>query len=721
MRHLDADHGQRVKTRRRSTSDASIAPSHPLAFNGLVPPLPGSIQTTTHEDTRERNNTRRRSASDASMAPLRPPFSPPSPQNPVPASPAELARHTKHESVKDQLGDLPNLSWTRHGNPSSTPQFFRIHTRLPPLSAIRAHCFSNPYEPLNAGAFKFGSPLIGGSDVDPAPPCSVFTEARRQDEVGEDRGGQGIVSLGLGIEFYEDELNSRCPSPYMNPRPAPAPPLVLEPRGVEVERRGKADAEVDIDDEELKVPDYVFERRGSATSQATTSSGRSTKTLKERLTSFVTLSTKPYTSSVWSLKQPSHSRSKLNLTLVAPSPSPLNQPVTSSSTSTTTPGLVHPKADASPHAKSTRSYKSNSTVLTQSTSESSEFLNTPRTPASGLYRYPPSTPPVRSFAGHGLSSSPPSAFNTGMSSGSPSRSSKLMKRSSYTSRLYPMQSKLGSRSELSLALGMGMGLGAGTGARDSMGCFDGGEVDKETEEEARAIGRVLTPEVDPFMRMPMGATAYMPERRSVRGGSAGGSVVAESEESLVASEETFVSADENCGMDELGGGTSEGGHALTSSRDSVAPAVGNLNSVARMRARERGIESRLTFGSSLEGCSSPPPRYSRLSPGPSAYTHTLPQILHSTFSSESSSSLSLVIPEDSTCGIPDSPVLPSASPLPSPSTPRLSYSSPPLSASELPPTPTLTQSTSPLAPSPPPILSPLSPMSTLSFTFLQDL
>ncbi|KAI0086109.1 hypothetical protein BDY19DRAFT_380152 [Irpex rosettiformis] len=138
----------------------------------------------------------------------------------------------------------------------------------------------------------------------------------------------------------------------MNPRPAPALPLVLESRGVDDSRRGKADAEVDIDDEELKVPDYVFERRESATSQATTSSGCLTKTFKERLTSFVTLSTKSYTSPVWSLKQPSHSRSKLNLTLVAPSPFPPNQPATS----TTTPGLVHPKADASPHAKSTRSY-----------------------------------------------------------------------------------------------------------------------------------------------------------------------------------------------------------------------------------------------------------------------------------------------------------------------------------------------------------------------------
>lgn len=132
----------------------------------------------------------------------------------------------------------------------STPPRIRIHTRLPPLNTIRANYFSHQhsYEPLNGhsemGTYKFG----GGGDAS--------TNLRTTDDEAEDER-TGVYSLGLGIEFLEGELGERCPSPYVNPRPAPVPP----PRGPDME---------DLVEEELQVPGYVFERRGSAASGCTT-------------------------------------------------------------------------------------------------------------------------------------------------------------------------------------------------------------------------------------------------------------------------------------------------------------------------------------------------------------------------------------------------------------------------------------------------------------------
>ena len=93
---------------------------------------------------------------------------------------------------------------------------------------------------------------------------------------------------------------------------------------------------------------------------------------------------------------------------------------------------------------------------------------------------------------------------------------------------------------------------------------------------------------------------------------------AESEESFVgASEESFVSADDEwCGDDSVEGSllppsqrdVSEVGHAQMSSRGATSPLVGHSNSRVREDERMRAA-SRLTFGSSLEYCGSPPPRY----------------------------------------------------------------------------------------------------------------
>ena len=95
----------------------------------------------------------------------------------------------------------------------------------------------------------------------------------RAKEKGEGKEKRGVVSVGLGIDFYEEELNSRCSSPYKNPRPAPVPPAFVSHFGVGMGGYGvggNMGEDGDGEEEELRVPDYVFERRGSATSQCTT-------------------------------------------------------------------------------------------------------------------------------------------------------------------------------------------------------------------------------------------------------------------------------------------------------------------------------------------------------------------------------------------------------------------------------------------------------------------
>ena len=169
--------------------------------------------------------------------------------------------------------------------------------------------------------------------------------------------------------------------------------------------------------------------------------------------------------------------------------------------------------------------------------------------------------------------------------------------------------------------GLGLGLG-------------GDVVDEETEEEARAIGRVLTPEVDPFMRMPIGGgvptaarTVSLKKKNTpsrVGGGGGGGGESeengVESEESFVgASEDSFVSADDEWYGDDSAEGSllppsqrdvSEVGHVQMGSTTGVVSPLVGLSNLRSSREDERmRAASRLTFGSSLEYCGSPPPRY----------------------------------------------------------------------------------------------------------------
>ena len=189
--------------------------------------------------------------------------------------------------------------------PSTPP--FRYHTRLPPLSSVKGHCIEHPYEQLdeNEEPFKFGSPQIDKPELGPelgpgpgpeTPRCRYkrFSDEEmffrgskcksedknknnnkeiKEKEKGEKGERRGVVSVGLGIDFYEEELNSRCSSPYKNPRPAPVPPAFVSHFGVGVGGCGmgvEGDVGDEEEEEELRVPDYVFERRGSATSQCTT-------------------------------------------------------------------------------------------------------------------------------------------------------------------------------------------------------------------------------------------------------------------------------------------------------------------------------------------------------------------------------------------------------------------------------------------------------------------
>ena len=197
--------------------------------------------------------------------------------------------------------------------PSTPP--FRYHTRLPPLSSVKGHCIEHPYEQLdeNEEPFRFGSPQIDELELEPelgpgpgpGPETPRCTYKRLSDEEmffkgskckSEDKDNnkdnnknkenkekekgerRGVVSVGLGIDFYEEELNSRCSSPYKNPRPAPVPPAFVSRFGVGMGgygmgvggNMGEDGDGYGEEEEELRVPDYVFERRGSATSQCTT-------------------------------------------------------------------------------------------------------------------------------------------------------------------------------------------------------------------------------------------------------------------------------------------------------------------------------------------------------------------------------------------------------------------------------------------------------------------
>ncbi|CAL1696745.1 unnamed protein product [Somion occarium] len=140
-----------------------------------------------------------------------------------------------------------------------------IHTRLPPLRKAR---------PQVPSFFSKHSSKSNADDADCAPRSSYIF-------------GQSLNDLDYNFE------DPRCPSPFTSPRDAPQPPPMLE--------------------DELQVPAYVFDRRGSDTSTTTTSSVRTTSTLAERFSNAFPVS--------FSLPFASKSRSKLHLSIASSSPS----------------------------------------------------------------------------------------------------------------------------------------------------------------------------------------------------------------------------------------------------------------------------------------------------------------------------------------------------------------------------------------------------------------
>ncbi|KAK7694156.1 hypothetical protein QCA50_001336 [Cerrena zonata] len=149
----------------------------------------------------------------------------------------------------------------------------RVHTRLPALHKSRSQMPS---------IFTKKSAV---SDLGCAPRSSYYY-------------AQSCTDLSYNIE------DPRCPSPFTSPREAPKPPTFE-------------------DSDDLEVPDFVFERRGSATSENTMSSTRTTSTLAERLSNAFPIS--------WHLPFSSKSRSKLHLSIASSSHS---SPSSSSSHST---------------------------------------------------------------------------------------------------------------------------------------------------------------------------------------------------------------------------------------------------------------------------------------------------------------------------------------------------------------------------------------------------
>jgi hypothetical protein len=97
-----------------------------------------------------------------------------------------------------------------------------------------------------------------GSNTLPSRPIPVIVSSsgliNRSDAAAD---GGSILSLGPGIEFLRSELGGDCLEPYMNPRLAPSPP----------NEGGVTDSANEV--QELAIPEYVFERRGSATSHFT--------------------------------------------------------------------------------------------------------------------------------------------------------------------------------------------------------------------------------------------------------------------------------------------------------------------------------------------------------------------------------------------------------------------------------------------------------------------
>ncbi|KAI0692827.1 hypothetical protein BC835DRAFT_1416287 [Cytidiella melzeri] len=540
-----------------------------------------------HVENRQLRDTSCESTEDPSTTPLRLPLLPESLERPLPPLPVKHSPklvHDRGESCTELHPDThptskrPVLTLSAKAGQCPLPRAApkaplsaplvrpstRIHTHLPPLKTAKSLHFQRSHNPSspnlrtrrNSLSNQLSKPIPSGELTN----CSDATVK-----------SSGIVSLGLGLEFWEGELDESCPDPYINPRPAPTPPTANN-FGESGDEEG-----------ELEVPGYVFERRGSATSNCTMSSTQSTRTLKERLSAIVPASFS-HMPSLKSLK--SRTRSKLNLTVSVAAPSLQGANMPSASTS------------SSPSAALTKSTNSSGTDRSGSTNGWGSFPSTPLTP--GIYHMPSISPSSLSSSSVILSN-PLNSSDIGIGYGE------------YYARSFESQS------ELSLELGMG----SDWESRSALELGPGST--EESEEEARAIGRVLTPEHDPFKRMDM--PVPFPKIESTR-----------SADSMV--NENFVFGGDcqaiKTEMKEVMG------HGHTSSGDTITP----FNS-------ELLVPSRLW---SEQGEKYQEHRYSARHTSSSNYT--FPRKLPSPLAlSTRGSALSLAIPEAG-CPLPDSPISP---------------------------------------------------------------
>ncbi|KAI0327319.1 hypothetical protein GY45DRAFT_1149523 [Cubamyces sp. BRFM 1775] len=198
-----------------------------------------------------------------------------------------------------QITKPPAPHYCRSDTPTGTvPQ--RIHTRLPPLRKAKS----------------------GG--------YGLFGRGNRK---GHSKSPVDNVPVGLGYDepaLWTVQQDPRTPSPFTAPR---EPPPVPE---------SSAMLNDSLDEMPPPMPpSYVFERRGSATSNSTAST-RSSSSLSSKISSIVGIA--------FSGKNRAHARSKLNLT-IATGPDPAS---THSSPSTMS-SLSSPTTPVSPTAMFTRS------------------------------------------------------------------------------------------------------------------------------------------------------------------------------------------------------------------------------------------------------------------------------------------------------------------------------------------------------------------------------
>lgn len=139
-------------------------------------------------------------------------------------SPAPRRASVQHASVMPKRSRRP-----RTPSLPASPGQLHAHARLSPLPKSRS--------------FNVLS-LPGRNHPRPPPAVESVSPAR-------------LCSSSLGFEYGDSDRDSRCPSPFTNPRSPP--PVPTSPKSF-TSRTTQGDEDM------LEVPAYVFERRGSATS-----------------------------------------------------------------------------------------------------------------------------------------------------------------------------------------------------------------------------------------------------------------------------------------------------------------------------------------------------------------------------------------------------------------------------------------------------------------------